>query len=993
MSRTPFRASGIAAACLLASGLFLATSLHAQQPRDDEYSRKIIEYTTAPHFLTELVDHVPASSTVPTPLKVLGYVSGAPQKLTYASDVHRYMRALEKASTRVKVFSIGTTEEGREMILVLISDEANLRRLDELKAITAKLSDSRITSPEEADKLIASAVPFYWATGGMHSTETGSPEMQMELAYRLAVEETPFIQKIRKDLVVMLTPVLEVDGREKVVDLYNYKVANPGKPIPRAAYWGKYVSHDNNRDGMVLSLALSRNVTKAFLEYHPQVIHDLHESMPFLYISTGMGPYNAWLDPIVINEWQELAYNEVEQMTRRGVPGIWTQGFYDGWAANYMFTVAHGHNAIGRFYETYGGFGADTGEREIPKDYTTREWFRPNPPLPKVNWSLRNNVNLQQSALLFALNYTATNKEHILHNFYLKSKRSVEKARNEGPAAWIIPAGNPRPVESAHLVNLLRLHGVEVHRLTEELKIEDEEYPAESYVIRMDQPYSRMADMLLDQGYYNANDTSPYDDTGWSFGPLRNVKTERIGDRAVLEAPMELMRSDAQPEGSLEGDGKVYLVNHNADSVLAPFRFRLKDVKIRAAEKPFKVGGTDYSAGSMIIRESDNGTGLRARLEQAAQELGVDIDAVESAPEVPTHPLAVPRIALVHTWISTQTEGWYRLAFDTLGIPYDYISDQKLRSIPNLRERYNVIVFGPVSSDSRRIVNGLPSYGGDPMPWKTSALTPNIATSPDQTDDMRGGMGLEGITMISQFVEAGGLFVTIGGNASIPIDYGLIDFVSIEGTRNLKARGSVLMAELDDIGSPIAYGYDNRLAVYFNQAPVFRVSVPGAEPSPTEDSTTGRSSGRGTLTDPDIPQGRPYTAPEKPDKDKKPEMTVETKERLSGMIPPDELKPRIIFKFAPEKELLVSGMLAGGSELAGKPAVVDVPKGKGHYLLFAINPMWRQETQGSFSLLFNAMLNFDNLGVGRDQKGKRDSGVISVTVENPARKGKVAPRP
>ncbi len=190
-------------------------------------------------------------------------------------------------------------------------------------------------------------------------------------------------------------------------------------------------------------------------------------------------------------------------------------------------------------------------------------------------------------------------------------------------------------------------------------------------------------------------------------------------------------------------------------------------------------------------------------------------------------------------------------------------------------------------------------------------------------------------------------------------------------------------AEVADQGSPVVYGYGKQLAVYFNQAPVFRVSLPGDEPA-SHETPEDRPSGRGSVTDPDIPQGRPYTAPEKPDKDKKPEMNPETRERLMGLIPPEDLKPRVILKFAPEKELLVSGMLAGGSELAGKPAVVDVPKGKGHYLLFANNPVWRQETQGSFSLLFNAMLNFDHLGVGRNHKP--DDGVISVSAENPARK-------
>ena len=130
-------------------------------------------------------------------------------------------------------------------------------------------------------------------------------------------------------------------------------------------FWGKYVAHDNNRDGLGMALALTRNQMKTFLEYHPAILHDLHESVPFLYTSTGTGPYNAWLDPITIDEWQLLAYHEIEEMTKRGVPGVWTHGFYDGWAPNYMFYVANGHNSIGRFYETFGNGGADTIDRTV----------------------------------------------------------------------------------------------------------------------------------------------------------------------------------------------------------------------------------------------------------------------------------------------------------------------------------------------------------------------------------------------------------------------------------------------------------------------------------------------------------------------------------------------------------------------------------------------------------------------------------------------------
>jgi hypothetical protein len=987
ISPTPFQIARKALALAITCAALSATTLPqkkkqkpAEQPIDQSYTAKIKEYTTEPFFLTELVDHLPASDKVPSPEKVLGYAIGAPNKLTYTKDMYRYYRELERATPRVRLFTAPEkSEEGREQLLVLVSSEENLARLDRYKEITARLADPRRISEAEAEQLIAEGKVFYWASGSIHSPETGSPEMLMELAYRLAVEETPFIEAIRKNVIVMITPALEVDGRDRMVDLYNYRKANPGKPAPPLIYWGKYVAHDNNRDGLGMALALSRNQMKIFLEYHPQILHDLHESVPFLYTSTGTGPYNAWLDPIVIDEWHMLAYHEIEEMTKRGVPGVWTHGFYDGWAPNYMFYVANGHNAIGRFYETFGNGGADTQERTVPPAQTQRTWYRPNPPLPRVRWSMRNNINLQQSALLFALNFVANNRERFLTNFYLKSKRAIAKATNEGPAAYVIPGDDPRPVEAADLVNLLRLMGIEVHVATKDFAIKDQKFPAGSYIIRMDQPYSRMADMLFDTQYYNVNDPRPYDDTGWTLGALRNVKTIRVTDKSVLQVPMTLLQSDAKVKGAVIGPQKAsaYIINHNTDNTLATLRFKLKDVKMLAAEEPFKVGDRQFNAGSFIIKSDGNPPDLRARLEATTAELGLTAYGVENAPEVKSHELAVPRIAIVHTWTNTQDEGWYRIEFDRLQIPYSYISVHVLRDTPNLRDKYDVIIFPPARGSAQSIVNGIPKVG-DPIPWKGSELTPNIGLSPDQTDNIRGGIEIQGIANLQRFIQEGGLFIAITSTAQIPVDYGLAPGITIQEPRQLQARGSVFNAHFADRRSPIAYGYGEKLGVYFNQSPLFQMSAGmggfGAGGSGFGAAPPGqRPSGRGSLSDPDIVQAMPQSVSNReqarPDRE---EISEEMRQTLGLLTLPPEMRPRVILRFAPdEKELLISGMLAGGAELAGRPAVIDVPMGKGHIVLFAINPMWRHQTQGSFFLIFNSALNYNNLGTGRPEPSAR----------------------
>jgi hypothetical protein len=902
---------------LIAGTFLLAGSVFAQQAADSAYTAAIREFTTSPQFVTELVDHLPASDTIPSPLKFHGYIAGAANRLTYAEDVYKYMRALAAATPRVRVFSIGKTEEGREMIAVAISDEANLAALDRYKEITRRLSDPRKLNDTEARALIAEGKPIYYATGAMHSVETGSPEMLMELAYRLAVEETPFIRDIRQNVITLFTPVLEVDGRNRMVDLWRYREANPTVPTPPLIYWGHYVAHDNNRDNIGLTLNLSKNVMNTYFEFHPQVVHDLHESVPFIYISTGTGPYNPALDPLMIDEWHRMAYNEVNELTRRGIPGAWTHGFYDGWAPNYMFWIGMGHNSIGRFYETFGNRWPTT-ENRIVRSASERTWYRPNPPLPQVRWSLRNNVNLQQSALLIALNDMAKNRERFLENFWTLSKRSVAKAATEGPAAYVFSADEKRQGNLHDLLTVLRKHGVEVHvsdgpftverrpsrpsgagtattatataatpsKPTGETPVAPLRFPRGSFIVRMDQPYSRLADALLDVQYVRS-DERVYDDTGWTLAYLKNVGFERVVSADVLKVPMRLW-DGAEP------------------SIATP-------------------NASDIAFAKRRFAQGNN----------------------------------VPRIAVLHTWFRTQDEGWWRLALESVGAKYDYISTQDVAAMANLREKYDVIIFAPVgNASSQDIVNGLPA--GPPLPWRTTALTPNLGGI-DETDDMRPGLGLSGTQNLTRFVEDGGLLITARDTSVWAVEYGLARYVRIVPAVKLKAPGTIVKAALTDKKSPVVAGYDDTLPMFFAGSPIFKV---GVRDEPAERDS--RPSGRGGKNDPDVPQGRPYVELPERAKPGPGEEGFQPPEdapyNFAPFLPRLEDRPRVLVSFAAKAdELLMSGMLDGGDEIAGKPAVIAVPRGKGHVLLFAVNPMWRMNTQGNHALVFNAILNWNSL--------------------------------
>src|SRR6202045_2127857 len=823
-----------------------------KQPVNEAYTAKIKKYTTAPVFTSPLVDYLPASKNVPTPDAVLGDVSGAPGILPYAEDVYKYMRLLENATPRVKVFSIGTTEEGREMIAVAVSSEENLKHLDENRARLAKLADPRTIKLDdaEANRLVAQSTPIYYITGTINSPETGAPTALMELAYRLAVDDSPYIREIRDGVITLITPVVEVDGRDRMVDLYRWHLAHPKEFYPPLIYWGKYVAHDNNRDAMGVTLKLTENVLNTYVGWKAQVLHDLHESVPYLYDNTaGDGPFNAWVDPILTDEWEMIGWRNVADMTKFGMPGVFTHGIFDTWSPGYLMFIAAMHNGISRLYETFGNGGADTEERTLDADEYSRTWWRQNPPFPKTLWSQRDNNNYEQTGLLTSLHFFNENKRLFLKNFYLKSKRSVTKPSQEGPAAYVLPADDLRLELQTELLQVLQKQYVEISRATSSFTValpakkrkkskkEDakdakekekdaeptsREFPAGSFIIRMDQPYSRIADALLDHQYWSPDDPqkTPYDDTGWTFGELFNVKVFRLTDLKVLETAMERV-NEVKPAGSVTGEGPIFAINNNAEPTLATLRYKLRDASMEAAEEAFEAGGKKFNRGSLIVRGV-----ARADFDRAANETRLHASALSAAPSVKTHPVRAARVAFVHTWLSTQTEGWWRLALDNLRIPYEYISTQTVAKNDDLNSKYDVILFPPVgfNSSSTAIINGMPSNWGNPLPWKNTPETPNLVGKNDSTDDMRPGLGWDGVTHLQSFVAKGGVLLTATDTSRFALSIGLADSVTLGTSQKMNIVGSVLGARLVDAASPIAYGYDEKLSVYCDNGPIFTLS-------------------------------------------------------------------------------------------------------------------------------------------------------------------------
>jgi hypothetical protein len=946
---------------VLIPGVFLALSLAAQEPapppapdpwapdRAEPGSVEAIrEHTTEPEYLPESVAYVPDSDTVPSPAEVLGHIAGAPDVLSRVADVHGYFHRLDEASDRVRVETIGNSEEGRPMLLALISDAENLASLERHREITARLADPRRTTREEMRRLAGEGKVFYWLLGGLHSTETGSPEMLMELAYRLAVSEKPEIQEIRRNAVVLITPVVEPDGRDRQVDWYERHLRGKAlsswedlRGISSPPYWGHYVFHDNNRDGMQITQALTRAVHETFFRFYPQVVHDLHESVPLLYISTGHGPYNRAIDPVTINEWTRFGHNEAGALAAQGLPGVWVWGFWDGWWPGYLTSVANTHHSVGRFYETFGNSHPGTFERELAerrfagKPVTEVQWYRPWPPEKKVRWSLRNNTNYMQAGVLEALRYAARHRQELLESFWIKGNRSLEKGRTEAPYAWIFPPDQRDPARLSYLVNQLRDHRIEVHRLTGDLTLGKKTWPTGSYVVRMDQPYRNLAVNFLEEQKFPADEPNqPYDDVAWTWPLLYGVAGEPMADRGVLDAPMEPVTATAAPQGRVDGTGEIFLLRDTGQNAFLQARILLGGHQVDAAEASFTAGGVTYPAGSWIVQAPSE------VLADVAGRTGLSFTAVASLPEVRRHVVDLPRLALYHSWTDTQAAGWARYTLDREKIDYTLINDGDLKR-GGLGGRFDVILFPETNGDFAGLVHGIdPKHA--PLAYTKTSEFPSHGV-PDASEDITGGMGFQGLLELERFVRGGGVLATMGNAGTLAVEGGLVRGVDRVPPGGFNTPGSELRARVLRPEHPIVYGYEELTSVFRGNGPLF--DVPKRE--------------RGRI----VMQFGMKKQEEDEEKKEPAEETVEVEDVEAGPgaetamepEPPKEEKPK------EDPRLVLSGFVRGGDVVDGKPAILDLPVGKGRIVLFAFNPLHRYLTHSDFRLVWNVILNWNDL--------------------------------
>src|SRR3954463_3587295 len=556
----------VRAAQLWLFSVLIALTAIAQSPDVPEpgSAEAITAATTDSHFVSPLVSYVPQAAGAPSPEKFFGRIMGAPGELVGTEKAYAYARALAAASPRVRVFTIGHSEEGREILMLAIADEAGIRDLDRLKSATAALADPRRTDQAAAEKLIVTSRPMYYFNAALHSDETGSAEAVLELAYRLAISEQPSIRRIREQLVVLINPMSNPDGRDKMVDwFYRYlKGKTDRSSLPRQSppYWSKYTFVDINRDTHQQTHETTKAVHRMFHEWHPTVVHDLHEGVPLMMTWNGTGPYNPNVDPITYTEFLQLSFREMEAMTAMGMPGVSTWNFGEAFAHLYLDSVAMNHNSIGRGYETFGNGSAETELRAVSPTATSMEWYRPLPAPSVLTWSARDNLNYQETGALIALDDAATHSKDMLRNFYRKAWDSWQKGLTQPPYAFLIPADQGDPARVAQMVGRLLGQHIEVAQTKNAIRLQDGSYPAGTYVVRLDQPYRNYAVDLLTPQHYPKDGEPPYDDVSWELPANFHLNVIPTADPSVRSAALTAVKEPPQITGRISGSGPVYLL-------------------------------------------------------------------------------------------------------------------------------------------------------------------------------------------------------------------------------------------------------------------------------------------------------------------------------------------------------------------------------------------------------------------------------------------------
>jgi hypothetical protein len=839
------------------------------------------------------------------PEEVLGFQVGSDYQVAGWKTVSDYMRHVAANSDRVLVEELGKTTEDNDLLMLLISAPENLKNLARYQQIQRELAIPT-KGRDELDALAQEGKAVVLINCNLHSTEIASSQMSMEFAYQFATAETPQIKEILENVIILLIPSANPDGLNIVVDWYNRTVGTPheGSEIPWLYH--KYTGHDNNRDWFMLTQIETQLLTRVlYEEWFPEVVYDVHEMSyrgPRFVIPPYFEPVNPNIPPLLQRTLSLIGAQLAFDLTSDGFTGVLSSAVYDTWWHGGFRTVPYRHNMVGILTEAarveiatpiFQPHHTLKGYRRGLDQYALRTNFPE--PWPGGWWRLRNIVDYEKAAAHSILGFVAENRVMLKTNFYKMGLDAIAKGQDEPPRAFLIPAQQRDIHTTLRMLDILKRGGVQIHQANTPFTADGVEYPANTYVILMSQPFRAHAKDLLEVQRYPERRPSPespperpYDIAGWTLPLQMGVRTITVVH--PFEADLRQLPMLPAVQGSLNGapEPTSYLFENrtNVEAILLNHLFNVgltdnsPQYNLYRAQRDVELAGKTLPRGTILIKTVEPPLQQVREIAALASEFGIHIhtDASLDADTIRRTFTSVqaPRLGLYKPWTANMDEGWTRWVLDTYGFRYNSLTNAEIRA-GDLAARYDAIILPDLGASG--ILNG---HAAGKLP-------------PEYT----GGIGTEGLANLRRFVADGGTLICLNRATELPLKYfglgekGIVNVVEKNNQPNEDAffcPGSLLRVRIDT-RHPIGYGLDSEIAIFFKSGPVF-------------DGVRGDSKAVATY---------------------------------------------------PEFDPLMSGWLEGEKRIRQKVALLETPLGNGRVILFGFKPQHRGQSHGTFKLLFNAI--------------------------------------
>jgi hypothetical protein len=537
----------------------------------------------------------------------------------------------------------------------------------------------------------------------------------------------------------------------------------------------EYVGHDNNRDGYMLNMIESREITRATLETQPLIFYTQHQSAPFpgrIYLPPYADPISGNLHPLMLRWLSLIGTTIAHYLDDHDLPGSMHQETFDVWYPGYI-------DNIGNFRHTISFFTETALYRYATPHFYTVDDFPPvrqglgtemlySSPWKGGWWRLADACRYMYGADMAVLNLAVKYREQLQYNKYRAARDTIEKYTKEPPYAYRVPREQHDGPTAAALLEKLMLHGIDVHQ-----NVDD-------WVILMDQPFSGLVKELFERQSYPALSQRPYDVTGWTLPYQMGVEVHAVS------TPLTKQFRD-----SLRAVKSITLA--------APFN-RAANASYRAVNEILAAKGSVTFAGDdIVVGNLDKG-----KLESI---LGANHLRAGTAKEAPkdSKPLKPARIGLFRPWTASIDEGWTRWILEQYKFPFTNLYNADILG-GHLREHYDVIIVPDISE--RQILDG----------YRPGTIPERYA----------GGLGEEGTQELRDFVNTGGTLVTFN-NASmyavnqfkLPVENAL---TGINPTQ-FYCSGCLLTVQIEDAKNPLTAGIRPDTIVMFERGPAFNTKT------------------------------------------------------------------------------------------------------------------------------------------------------------------------